>query len=206
MPRYVVTATKDVGYQTIIEAPNEETAWMIADNPTEEQREKFNWVQTDDGHDWTLENVWEFEDDDLQEIPPHEEFEVSQAANNDVSTDIDGLTKEEVEAIDEKIRRWELEFHPLDETQRIFFRMHEAHHLKVEKFNASHAKRMHEIRDELNSVMKTAFVECEQGQMGAGKDKLEFPEPVQLQKHKANPPRNPFASETQSIKGHKSRK
>ena len=72
MPRYVVTATKDVGYQTIIEAPNEETAWMIADDPTEEQREKFNWVQTDDGHDWTLENVWKLEDDDLQEIPPHE--------------------------------------------------------------------------------------------------------------------------------------
>jgi len=83
MPRYVVTATKDVGYQTIIEAPNEETAWMIADDPTEEQREKFNWVQTDDGHDWTLESVWELKDDDLQEIPPHEEFEVSQAANND---------------------------------------------------------------------------------------------------------------------------
>ncbi len=62
MPRYVVTATKDVGYQTIIEAPNEEAAYMIADNPTEEQKEKFNWVQTDNGHDWTLENVWEYED------------------------------------------------------------------------------------------------------------------------------------------------
>ena len=66
MPRYVVTATKDVGYQTIIEAPNKEEAYMIADNPTEEQKEKFNWVQTDNGHDWTLENVWEVKDVDLQ--------------------------------------------------------------------------------------------------------------------------------------------
>ena len=196
MPRYVVTATKDVGYQTIIEAPNEETAWMIADDPTEEQREKFNWVQTDDGHDWTLENIWEFEDDDLQEIPPHEEFKVSQAANNDVSTDIDGLTKEEVEAIDEKIRKWELEFHPLDATQRMFMRMHEAHHLKVEKFHAEHRKKVHEIQD----IIALDWTSCEQGQMGAGKDKLYDP------KHKPNPPRNPFASETQSIKGHKSRK
>ncbi len=168
MPRYVVTATKDVGYQTIIEAPNEETAWMIADDPTEEQREKFNWVQTDDGHDWTLENVWELEDDDLQEIPPHEEFKVSQAANNDVSTDIDGLTKEEVEAIDEKIRKWELEFHPLDATQRMFMRMHEAHHLKVEKFHTEYRKKVHEIQD----IIALDWTSCEQGQMGAGKNKL----------------------------------
>lgn len=197
MPRYVVTATKDVGYQTIIEAPNEETAWMIADDPTEEQREKFNWVQTDDGHDWTLENVWKLEDDDLQEIPPHEEFKVSQAANNDVSTDIDGLTKEEVEAIDEKIRKWELEFHPLDATQRIFLRTHEAHHLKIRKFNAIYENQ----KDELNAVMEAAYKES------AGCDTIEYPcEPVQVQKHKPNPPRNPFASETQSIKGHKSKK
>lgn len=133
MPRYVVTATKDVGYQTIIEAPDQETAWMIADNPTEEQREKFNWVQTDDGHDWTLENVWEFEDDDLQEIPPHEKFEVSQAANNDVSTEIDGLTKEEVEAIDEKISDYEADGLIISETEKRFLRIHEAHHLKFEK-------------------------------------------------------------------------
>lgn len=85
---------------------------------------------------------------------------------------------------------------------------------------------------ELASISPSAnFVECEQGQMGEGKndyifdptiDKIEFPyEPlnekiveyaktndpaVPVQKHKPNPPRNPFSSETQSIKGHKSRK
>ena len=181
MPKFKVTATKDVGYAAIIEAENEDEAWAIARG---DRISDPDWEQTDDGHDWTLEHIWEATDDDLREIPPHEEFEVSQAANNDVSTDIDGLTKEEVEAIDEKIRKWELEFYPLDATQRMLMRMHEVYHLKVEKF----------------------FVECEQGQMGAGKDKLKFSEPVPVQKHKANPPRNPFASETQSIKGHKSRK
>jgi hypothetical protein len=119
MPKFKVTATLDVGFEAIIEADDTSEAWLIAS-----KEEGADWEKTDDGHDWTLENIWEVEDD-----------EVSQ-------------------------------------------------------------------------------VECKQGEMGAGKDKLlstcdtiEYPcEPVQVQKHKANPPRNPFASETQNIKGHKSRK
>ena len=165
MKKFKVTATKDVGYAAIIEAENEDEAWAIARG---DRISDPDWVQTDDGHDWTLEDVWELEDDDLQEIPPHEEFKVSQAANNDVSTDIDGLTKEEVEAIDEKIRKWELEFHPLDATQRMFMRMHEAHHLKVEKFHTEYRKKVHEIQD----IIALDWTSCEQGQMGAGKNKL----------------------------------
>ncbi len=195
MPKFKVTATMDVGYTAIIEADTKDEAWAIASNGDE-----ADWEQTDNGHDWTLENIREVDDD-----------EVSQAANNDVSTDFYWLTNEEVEAINEKIRKWELEFHPLNETQRGFMRMHEAHHLRVEKFHAEHRKQVHEIQD----IIALDWTSCEQGQMGAGKndyifdpkvDKIEFPEPVPVQKHKANPPRNPFASETQSIKGHKSKK
>jgi len=221
MPKFKVTATMDVGYAAIIEADNQEEAWRLATSNLSSGEP--DWEQTDNGHDWTVENIWEATDDDLRKIPPHEEFKVSQAANNDMRTDIDGITKEEMEAIDEKIRRWEDEFHPLTETQRGFMRMHEAHHLKVEKFNASYREQVHEIQD----IIALDWASCEQGQMGAGKnelidqmlnekiseylfdpkvDKIEFPKPVQIQKHKANPPRNPFASETQSIKGHKSKK
>ena len=167
MPKFKVTATMDVGYAAIIEADTKDEAWAIASNGDE-----ADWEQTDNGHDWTLENIREAKDDDLREIPPHEEFKVSQAANNDVSTDIDGLTKEEVEAIDEKIRKWELEFHPLDATQRIFMRMHEAEHLKVKKFNAREkiGKAVVAIMNEAPAI--AGVIECEQGQMGAGKDKL----------------------------------
>tara|TARA_B100001142_G_scaffold35540_1_gene31331 strand:+ start:1645 stop:1899 length:255 start_codon:yes stop_codon:yes gene_type:complete len=59
MPRYVVTATMDVGYLAVIEADNEEEAYKIADKPTKEQAETFHWMQTDNGHDWTLESTWE---------------------------------------------------------------------------------------------------------------------------------------------------
>ena len=46
MPKYKVTATMDVGYECIVEAPDEQTAWDIAgENAT-------GWVQIDDGHDW----------------------------------------------------------------------------------------------------------------------------------------------------------
>ena len=237
MPKFKVTATMDVGYTAIIEADTKDKAWAIASNGDE-----ADWEQTDNGHDWTLENIREVEDDDLQEIPPHEKFEVSQAANNDVRTDIDGLTKEEVEAIDEKISDYEADGLTISEIEKRFLRMHEAHHLRVEKFHAEYGKQIKYIQEELASVSPSAnFVECEQGQMGAGKsdyifdptiDKIEFPsEPLnekiveyaktnapklinkilderleKQQKHKSNPPRNPFASETQSIKGHKSRK
>ena len=49
-------ATKDVGYEAIVEAPNEEEAFLIA---LGEEDVKPEWVQTDDGHDWTVETVWE---------------------------------------------------------------------------------------------------------------------------------------------------
>jgi len=59
MPKYKITATMDVGYELIVEAADEDTAWTIAEE-TDDMRE---WVQVDDGHDWTLENVWEMTDD-----------------------------------------------------------------------------------------------------------------------------------------------
>ena len=63
MPKYKVTATKDVGYSAIIEADSQEEAWEIArgDNPDAEEPD---WEQTDDGHDWTVENIWEVKDDE----------------------------------------------------------------------------------------------------------------------------------------------
>jgi hypothetical protein len=58
MAKFKVTATMDVGYELIVEAPDEDTAWKIAD----ETDDMSEWVQVDDGHDWTLENVWEVTD------------------------------------------------------------------------------------------------------------------------------------------------
>ena len=58
MPKFKVTATKDVGFEAIIEADNEEQAWAIA-REDEIKNEEPNWKQTDDGHDWTLEHIWE---------------------------------------------------------------------------------------------------------------------------------------------------
>ena len=54
MPEYKVTATMDVGYEAIIEADTIEDAWAIARNGDE-----ADWEQTDNGHDWTLENISE---------------------------------------------------------------------------------------------------------------------------------------------------
>jgi|TARA_R100000479_G_scaffold27776_1_gene10654 hypothetical protein len=144
MPKFKVTATMDVGYTAVIEADNEDEAWAIARG---DRISDPDWEQTDNGHDWTLENIWEVKDN-----------EVSQAANPE---------------------------------------------------------------ERLAKAVEDIMEECEQGQMGAGKNKLidqllderivEYvktndPKPVPVQKHKVNPSRNPFASETQSIKGHKSRK
>ena len=56
MPKYRMYATKDVGYEAIVEAPNEEEAFLIA---LGEEDVKPEWFQTDDGHDWTVETVWE---------------------------------------------------------------------------------------------------------------------------------------------------
>ena len=60
MPEYKVTATKDVGYEAIIEADTEEEAWAIARG---DRISDPDWEQTDDGHDWTLENIWEVKDE-----------------------------------------------------------------------------------------------------------------------------------------------
>ena len=57
MPKFKVTATMDVGYELIVDAPDEDTAWKIAD----ETDDIDEWVQVDEGHDWTLENVYEEE-------------------------------------------------------------------------------------------------------------------------------------------------
>ena len=59
MPEYKVTATMDVGYEAIIEADTEEEAWAIARG---DRISDPDWEKTDDGHDWTLENIWEVKD------------------------------------------------------------------------------------------------------------------------------------------------
>ncbi len=59
MPKYKVTATMDVGYELIVEAVDEDTAWTIA----QEADDMDEWVQVDDGHDWTLEDIHEVTDD-----------------------------------------------------------------------------------------------------------------------------------------------
>tara|TARA_Y100001937_G_scaffold67880_1_gene92785 strand:+ start:237 stop:425 length:189 start_codon:yes stop_codon:yes gene_type:complete len=52
--KFIVTATMDVGYKTMIMAKNEDEAWEIA-----KDSDFANWEKTDNGHDWTLENVYE---------------------------------------------------------------------------------------------------------------------------------------------------
>jgi len=54
MPKYKVTATMDVGYTAFIEADTEEEAWTRARNGGE-----ADWEKTDNGYDWTFENIWE---------------------------------------------------------------------------------------------------------------------------------------------------
>ena len=68
MPKYRVTATMDVGYDAIIEAKDEEMAWAIARGdvaPHQTYGPKVNieWQQCDDGHDWTLEDIYEVTDE-----------------------------------------------------------------------------------------------------------------------------------------------
>lgn len=62
MPRYKVTATMDVGYTAIIEADSQDEAWSIARGDGDQLAEA-DWEQTDNGHDWTLENITEVDDD-----------------------------------------------------------------------------------------------------------------------------------------------
>ena len=58
MTKYRVTATMDVGYEAIIEADSEDEAWAIARG---DRFEEADWEKTDNGHDWTLENIWKEE-------------------------------------------------------------------------------------------------------------------------------------------------
>ena len=51
MPKFKVTATMDVAYELVVEAPNADTAWQMA------KQNDTDWVKTDDGHEWTMENV-----------------------------------------------------------------------------------------------------------------------------------------------------
>ena len=67
MPKYKVTATKDVGYAAIIEAPSKDEAWVIAMGDNSESEEP-DWEQIDDGHDWTLENISELEENDKKSL------------------------------------------------------------------------------------------------------------------------------------------
>lgn len=59
MTKFKIAATMDVGYELIVEAPDEDTAWAIA----KETDDMSEWVQVDYGHDWILENIWEMTDD-----------------------------------------------------------------------------------------------------------------------------------------------
>jgi hypothetical protein len=45
----------DVGYEAVVTARNEDEAWQMANDDFA----TIDWVQTDEGHDWTLEDVCE---------------------------------------------------------------------------------------------------------------------------------------------------
>ena len=57
MPKFKVTTTMDVEYELIVEAPDEDTAWEMA------EENDTDWVKADDGHDFTLEHISEVKDD-----------------------------------------------------------------------------------------------------------------------------------------------
>ena len=63
LKKFRIVATKDVGYQAIIEAKNCTEAWEIARGNRLQERE-FDWVQTDDGHHWTLERIHEWSEEE----------------------------------------------------------------------------------------------------------------------------------------------
>jgi len=87
MPDSRVTATRDVGYSAIIEADSQEEAWIIArgDNPDAEEPD---WEQTDDGHDWTLENISELEENDKKSLEEKlaELYEFAEKTHPDVAS------------------------------------------------------------------------------------------------------------------------
>jgi len=54
LKKFRVSATMDIGYTALVEAENEDKAWEIARNNDLE-----DWKQSDNGHDWTIENIYE---------------------------------------------------------------------------------------------------------------------------------------------------
>ena len=63
MPKYRVHATKDVGYEAIVDAPDEDTAMEWA----KDGYDCVKWKKVDDGHDWTVHDiVWELKEDVIQ--------------------------------------------------------------------------------------------------------------------------------------------
>ena len=57
MPKFKVTATMDVAYETTVEAADEDAAWSIT------QEHDTGWVQVDGGHDFTIESIRETTDE-----------------------------------------------------------------------------------------------------------------------------------------------
>ena len=58
MPKFRVTATMDVAYEAVVTARDETEAWQMA----KDDDVSIEWVQTNEGHDWTMEDVKEIED------------------------------------------------------------------------------------------------------------------------------------------------
>ena len=50
MAKFKIEATLDTCFETVIEAVDEDEAWQMAKDGNCD-----NWVQTDDGHEWTIE-------------------------------------------------------------------------------------------------------------------------------------------------------
>ena len=64
MKKFEVTATMDIGFKTIIEAESEDQAWAIARENEPVIGQQHEWVQSDEGHDWTLEDVFQLNVED----------------------------------------------------------------------------------------------------------------------------------------------
>ena len=64
MKTYEVTYSASLRHTVKVSASNEDEAWKLADemdSPSDIDDEV--WTRVDNGHDWTLENVWEIDND-----------------------------------------------------------------------------------------------------------------------------------------------
>ena len=61
MPKYRVIATMDVEMEVFIDAPDEDTAWLIAN----QDDDGLDWQETGVVTDWTLEGVTGVKRDDV---------------------------------------------------------------------------------------------------------------------------------------------